>query len=54
MSEVDTYVKEMMFKYVMGNEPLNNFAKYRETLKKLNIERAIEIYQAAYDRYQKK
>jgi putative aldouronate transport system substrate-binding protein len=54
MSEADTYVKEMMIKYVMGNESLNNFDKYRETLKKLNIERAIEIYQAAYERYQKK
>ncbi|MCA0753533.1 extracellular solute-binding protein [Paenibacillus sp. N4] len=52
MSEADTYMKEMLLKFIMGNEPLDNFGTYTETLKKMNIERAIEIYQAAYDRYQ--
>ncbi|WP_243735152.1 extracellular solute-binding protein [Paenibacillus turpanensis] len=54
MSEADTYMKEMLLKFIMGNESLENFENYRGTLKKMNIERAIEIYQAAYDRYQKR
>ncbi|MNP85028.1 hypothetical protein D3C76_1845870 [compost metagenome] len=54
MSEVDTYMKEMLLKFVMGNEPLENFDTYRDTLQKMNIEKAIEIYQVAYDRYQQR
>lgn len=54
MSEADTYMKEMMLKFIMGNESLDNFSKYRDTLKKMNIERSIEIHQAAYDRYVKR
>ncbi|MBD2867302.1 extracellular solute-binding protein [Paenibacillus sp. IB182493] len=54
MSEVDTYVQEMRLKFVMGNEPIEQFGKYTETLNKMNIEEAIKIYQAAYDRYQAK
>jgi len=54
MSEADTFVKEMRVKFIMGNEPLDNFDKFRETLQKMNIEQAIAHYQAAYDRYQSK
>ncbi|GAS82138.1 extracellular solute-binding protein [Paenibacillus amylolyticus] len=54
MSEVDTYMKEMLLKFVMGNEPLENFDTYKDTLQKMNIEKAIEIYQVAYDRYQQR
>ncbi|MGG4143560.1 extracellular solute-binding protein [Paenibacillus algorifonticola] len=54
MSEADTYVQEMRLKFVMGNEPLANFSKYKETLKKMGIEEAIQIQQAAYERYQAK
>ncbi|MBB3113367.1 putative aldouronate transport system substrate-binding protein [Paenibacillus phyllosphaerae] len=52
MSEADTYMKEMVLKFIMGNEPLDKFDAYLGTLKKMNIERAIAIHQAAYDRYQ--
>jgi putative aldouronate transport system substrate-binding protein len=54
MSEVDTYVKEMRVKFVMGNEPIDGFDKFQSTLKKMNIETAMKHYQAAYDRYQAK
>ncbi|WP_052380569.1 extracellular solute-binding protein [Paenibacillus camerounensis] len=54
MSEADTYMKEMLLKFVMGNEPLEKFGTYRDTLQKMNIEKAIAIYQTAYDRYQQR
>lgn len=53
-NEVTTYMNEMYLKFVMGTEPLSNFDKYVEQLKKLNIEKAIKIKQDAYDRYTKR
>jgi len=35
----------------MGMEPLDNFDQYVEQIKKMNIQRAIDIYQAALERY---
>ena len=54
MSEVYTYVSEMSTKFIMGLEPLSGFDDYISTLKKMNVERVIEIEQAAYDRYNSK
>ena len=51
MAEVETYRKEMFLKFVMGAEPLDKFENYLAQLKKMGIERAIEIKQAALDRY---
>ncbi|MDQ1911561.1 hypothetical protein RAC89_14110 [Paenibacillus sp. GD4] len=44
----------MLFKFIMGVEPVENFDKYRERLKKMNIEKAISMKQAALDRYNKR
>ncbi|XEC94438.1 extracellular solute-binding protein [Paenibacillus tarimensis] len=52
MSEVDTYTREMWVKFIMGNEPVDNYDKFADTIKKMGIEEAIQIYQAAYDRFQ--
>ncbi|WP_284643721.1 extracellular solute-binding protein [Paenibacillus silviterrae] len=54
MAEVKTYQSEMLFKFIMGVEPVENFDKYREQLKKMNIEKAISMKQAALDRYNKR
>ncbi|MGF7029436.1 putative aldouronate transport system substrate-binding protein [Paenibacillus mucilaginosus] len=54
MSEVNTYVKEMWIKFIMGSEPLAGYDQFTATLKKMGIEEAIRIQQAAYDRYQKR
>ena len=51
-SLINDYRDEMMVKFIMGQEPLDNLSKFTEQLKNLGVERAIEIYQAAYDRYQ--
>jgi putative aldouronate transport system substrate-binding protein len=52
MSDINTYVDEMTTKYIMGVEPLSNFeTDYMETLNNLNINRAVEILQAALDEF---
>ncbi|GBG11229.1 ABC transporter substrate-binding protein [Paenibacillus agaridevorans] len=51
MNEVTTYENEMMLKFIMGTEPISNFDKYIEQLKKLGVEQAISMQQAALERY---
>lgn len=54
MAEVNTYSEEMFMQFVMGAAPITEFDSYTEQLKKMGIERAIEIYQAAFERYTKR
>lgn len=54
MAEVRTYVSENLNNMIIGKTPIEDFDKYVETLKSMNIERAMEIRQAAYDRYMSK
>jgi len=51
MTEVNTYVDEMFTKFVIGQEPLDKFDEFVDNIKKLGIEEAIQIQQAALDRY---
>ena len=51
ITDINTYAGEYKVKFILGNESLDNFDKYMETLKSLGIERCIELQQAAYDRY---
>lgn len=51
MADIDTYRQEMTYKLITGTESLEKLPEYFETLKSMGIERAIEITQAAYDRY---
>ena len=50
-NEIKTYVDEMTLKYILGTESFDTFDKYIETLKSMQVERMIEIYQGAYDRF---
>ena len=54
MANVETTCDEMIFKYIMGLEPMDKFDDLVNTIKGFGIEEAIEIYQAALDRYNKK
>ncbi len=51
MNQIDTYREEMVIKFIFGQEPLDNFDKYLAQMKKLGIDRAIEIKEAALKRY---
>lgn len=52
-TDVATYRDEMMLKFITGQESLDddNFAKYVETLNKFGLDKLMEVYQTAYDRY---
>jgi len=46
-----TYVEEELTKFIIGIRDMNEYDSFVETLKTMNVQRAIEIKQAAYDRY---
>lgn len=54
MTDVETYAKEMILKFIVGAEPMSNFDKYQEQLKSFGIDRALELTQEAYDLYKTK
>lgn len=51
MNEVNTYTNEMVMKFIMGQEPVDNFDKYVKNIKSMGIDEAIKLQQAALDRY---
>ncbi len=51
MNEVSTYVSESIVKFIMSQKPIDEFDQFVQDLENMNIGRAIEIEQAAYDRY---
>ncbi|HML45394.1 MAG TPA: extracellular solute-binding protein [Clostridia bacterium] len=51
LTEVNTYADEMRAKFVVGAEPLENWDSYVSTVESMGLPEAIEITQAAYDRY---
>lgn len=50
-SDLSTYVSQMEAKFVTGQESLDNWDKYVDTVKKMGGERLAEVYQTAYDRW---
>ncbi len=53
-SNIDTYAREKITKYILGTEDLADYDSFIETLKQYGIEKVIEYRQAAYDRYIKR
>ena len=51
INNVNTYAEEMEAKFITGALPLSEFDNYVKQLKAFGIERAIELKQAAYERY---
>ncbi|GIP43089.1 sugar ABC transporter permease [Paenibacillus sp. J45TS6] len=52
MGQVNTYVDEMVTKFILGDEPLTSYETFVETIKGMGIEEVIKIHQDAYARYQ--
>lgn len=51
MNDVTTFYDEMVNRFIMGVEPMDNFDQFVETIKAMGIEEAIAIQQAALERY---
>lgn len=51
MSDMLTYMDEMLNKFLVGAEPMENWDAFVQRLNEMGIQECIDIYQAAYDRY---
>lgn len=54
MNNVNTYVSEKKVAFVTGKESIDGFDAYLEQLKAYNLDRALELRQNAFDRYNNK
>jgi putative aldouronate transport system substrate-binding protein len=50
-TDLETYMDEWVVKFIIGDASLDQFDDYVAGMKTLNVERCIELYQQAYDRY---
>ena len=51
MSDIDTYVDEMVLKFIVGTEPLSNWDAFVSNVENMNLKDAIGAVQAAFDRH---
>lgn len=49
--DLQSYIDNMHAKFITGAEPLSNWDSYVEAIKKMQIDRLLEVYQQAYDRW---
>ena len=50
-NEIKSYHDEIINKFIVGKEPLDNFSKYVQTIQSMGIKDVVASYQTAYDRY---
>ena len=50
MTEVNTYVDEMVLKFITGATPLSEFDNFVQKVEAMGIQEAVDIHQQAYDR----
>ena len=54
MADVQTYVDEMIIKFIIGQEPMENWDKYVQKVKTMQMDKVIAIYQKSFDSYNSK
>jgi putative aldouronate transport system substrate-binding protein len=50
-SDIQTVISEMLPKFVMGDEPIENLSAFQDKLRDMGIEDCIALWQSALDRY---
>jgi putative aldouronate transport system substrate-binding protein len=53
-TDIDTYIKEMQAKFILGDMPMSDWGKYSDTLKKMGIDKLEGLYQEALNTLIKK
>ena len=48
--DINTYQEEMYTKFILGEEPLDNWGKFVDQIKGMGIDEVLTVYQAQYDR----
>lgn len=54
MGDIETYMEETIASVLVGNQPLSKLDEMAENLHAMNIDEALSLMQAAYDRYMSK
>jgi putative aldouronate transport system substrate-binding protein len=52
-TDINNYVKQMIAKFVVGEESFDKWDNYLDTLKKMNVDELIKIKTAGYERWNK-
>ncbi|MFT8844362.1 MAG: extracellular solute-binding protein [Schleiferilactobacillus harbinensis] len=52
-TDLQTFVEESEAKFITGVTPLSDWDKYVKTIKGMNVDQYVKVYQAAYDRWKK-
>ncbi len=50
-TSVNSYVDEMVVRFILGTESMDNYDAFLNEMQSMNIGRALEIYQSALERY---
>ncbi len=50
--DIQTFMDESIVAFIVGNKPLSEWDSYVQQIKDMNIDRCVEIYQQALDRYE--
>lgn len=53
-TDIEAYADENIVKFITGAKPLSEWDKYVSTLNKMQLDKYLAIYQAAYDRWNQK
>jgi len=51
MDDIYMYRREWIHKFVMGVEPIDKWDEVAQQIRDMGIDKAIKVYQKAYDRY---
>ena len=51
ISEIETYVSSMVMKFITGVESIDKYDEFVAQIKKFNIDKVLETYQSAIERY---
>ena len=51
MTDILTYTQEQCVRYMTGQESFDTFDSFIEQIRSMNVEKVMEVYQNALDRY---
>lgn len=51
--DIETYVNEMQAKFITGKTPFTEWDNYVQTIKNMGLDKYMQVYKAAYERYKK-
>lgn len=51
--EINTYVEEMLSKFLLAKEPLSNWGAFQKELKEMGVDELTRVYESAYSRVTK-